>query len=62
MSTVSYGSLNRRQYPREVDGAKNEWKALVDHFTEAGLQSAQIEGGYYKAKTDLQKASRKLLT
>lgn len=58
MSAASQSSLNRRQYPREVDGAKNEWKALVDHFTEAGLQSAQLEGNYYKAKTDLQKASK----
>jgi hypothetical protein len=57
MSVNGSASLTRRQYPREVDGAKNEWKALVDHFTEAGRQSTETEKNYYRAKADLQKMS-----
>jgi hypothetical protein len=62
MSYTESTSQMRRHYPREVDGAKNEWKALIDHFTEAGKKSAEVEGTYVRAKAELQKQSTLPLT
>lgn len=49
----------RRHYPRELDGAKNEWKALVDHYSEVGLKSSQVEANYHQTKTHIQKQGKK---
>lgn len=47
----------RREYPREADGAKNEWKALIDHFAEGERKSMMIEQKYQTVKTQMQKQS-----
>jgi len=40
----SQPNLMRRHYPRESDGAKNEWRAMVDHDREAdNLQHKQLD-------------------
>ena len=36
----------RRRYPHEPDGAKNEWKAMLEHFTEAEQKAYMIENSY----------------
>lgn len=48
----------RRSVPREYDGAKNEWKALLDHYTEGELKSQGIEKAYSMTKTKLQRESK----
>ena len=40
----SHPNLMRRHYPREFDGAKNEWRAMVDHDAEAdNMQHKQLD-------------------
>ena len=44
--TQTFGSLatkDRRRYPREPQGVKNEWHALIRHQTEVNNQIAQHE-------------------
>lgn len=48
---------DRRHYPQEHDGAKNEWKALVNHYDESERQSVGIEAKYHHTKNELQKKS-----
>lgn len=33
----------RRHYPKDLDGAKNEWKALVKHYEEYDLKANMLE-------------------
>jgi hypothetical protein len=49
--------VSRRKYPRELDGAKNEWKALVDHYSEVGHTSDLFENRFDKTKKYLQAES-----
>jgi hypothetical protein len=58
MSFSASSSQVRRHYPRELNGGKNEWKALVDHFTEAEKKNISIENNYLNTKIQLQKESR----
>lgn len=48
----SQPQLMRRHYPLEFDGAKNEWKAIIDHDTEADkFQHQQLDSmKQYKQK------------
>merc|ERR1711904_101076 len=39
--TQSEPNLQRRHYPKENDGAKNEWKAMIDHQVEADRRAKQ---------------------
>jgi len=40
----SHPNLMRRHYPTEYDGAKNEWKAMIDHDMEADkFQHQQLD-------------------
>lgn len=42
--TQSHPDLMRRHYPREFDGAKNEWRAMIDHDREADtLKHKQLD-------------------
>jgi hypothetical protein len=58
MAYSASSSQLRRHYPRELDGAKNEWKALVDHYSEAGFKSNQVESNYQQVKTQMQKQGK----
>ena len=33
----------RRHYPKDLDGSKNEWKALVKHYEEYDLKANMLE-------------------
>ena len=57
MSYSTSSEQTRRQYPRETDGAKNEWKALIDHYTEGERKSMMIEQKYQAMKSQMQKHS-----
>ena len=59
----------RRRYPHEPDGAKNEWKAMLEHFTEAEQKAYMIENSYDQLKKRKQregnlseKPNQKILT
>jgi len=43
LASRSFVSENRRKYPRDRDGAKNEWKAIIQHQTLANNQITQLE-------------------
>lgn len=43
VASQSFVSENRRRYPRDRDGAKNEWKAIVQHQTHVNNQIMQLE-------------------
>lgn len=58
MAYSASSSQLRRHYPRELDGAKNEWKALVDHYSEAGNKSDQVEINYMKTKSEIQRQGK----
>lgn len=46
-----------RGLPLEHDGAQNEWKALVDHYSEAETRNKALEQSYKTFKKDLLKNS-----
>ena len=36
-------SRERSHYPRDLDGGKNEWKALIKHYEEFDLKANMLE-------------------
>lgn len=34
---------DRRRYPHDLDGGKNEWKALVKHYEEYDMKANMLE-------------------
>lgn len=53
-------SAERRHYPREPKGEKNEWKALINHYSEIGDTSNLREMNYKMLKDIKQKESKQL--
>lgn len=35
--------MNRRNYPKDLDGGKNEWKALIKHYEEFDMKANMLE-------------------
>ncbi len=35
--------MDRRHYPKDLDGGKNEWKALVKHYEEFDMKANVLE-------------------
>jgi len=55
--TNSGNSALRRHYPKEPDGAKNQWSALLNHYSEAEDAAVAYEREYVKKKVEKQKES-----
>jgi hypothetical protein len=36
-------NMDRRRYPKERDGGKNEWKAMIKHYEEFDTKVSMLE-------------------
>ena len=49
-AVLATNSDSRRHYPRDLDGLKNEWKALIKHQTEINDQITLFEKELYQLR------------